>query len=267
MAQTAQTQGQPQIERPLLNSTTTTISGTLVPSTTAQTGPAIQTVIPASCRFSLSLAPGQRAIEARRVSDINVNAANNTCDAQFEVGQPAEVAALTAAESANLANTSVHETSAVPAQTGAGTLVVPQSGAALATVQSAGFLKTWWIDPINITVNSVQNSTTWRWSGTGTCVTGILGGQSLTWFTGSGWFLASDSWQNTFNCSATTSASTVHYQNNIFCAFFTTFAQYNPNKVNGLQNGTLVGTWNDSVFGNVCVNLLRFRMQLTRTQN
>jgi phage major head subunit gpT-like protein len=134
-------------------------------------------------------------------------------------------------------------------------------------VQSAGFLKTWWIDPINITVNSVENSTTWRWSGTGHCVTGILGGQILTWFTGSGWVLVSDSWQNTFNCSETTSASTVLYKNGIFCAFFSTFARYAPNKVNGLQNGTLVGTWNDTVFGSVCVNLLRFRMLLRRTQN
>ena len=96
---------------------------------------------------------------------------------------------------------------------------------------------------------------------------GILGGQTLTWFSPSGWSLVSNSWQNTFNCSATTSASTVLYRNGIFCAFVTTWASYNPNRVQGLQNGTLLGTWNDSVFGSVCVNLLRFRMQLTRTQN
>ena len=270
LAQASQNQtGQPQIDRPLVNPITTTLSGIFVPSNMVQIDPTTQTVVPDTCRFSLSLAPGQKAIEAHRVSEISVDAANNTCAAQFEVGQPAEIAELTPAESANLANTSENSLSAVPVRTGAGKPLAHQPGGALAlaTVQSAGFLKTWWVDPINITVNSDQNSTTWRWSGAGNCVTGILGGENLTWFTGSGWFLASDSWQNTFNCSATTSASTTHYQNNIFCAFFTTFATYNPNKVNGLQNGTLQGTWNDTVSGNVCVNLLSFRMQLTRTQN
>jgi hypothetical protein len=263
MAQ-AQT-GQPQVEPPLMNSTTTTITGTLVPSTTVQTGATTQEVVPPSCRFSLALAPGQQSVEARRVSDIAVDTANNTCNAQFEVGQPQTASSQSDAEKANLANTTVNASSGAPAQTGS--IVAPQTDQALATIQSAGFLKTWWIDPINITVNSVQNSTTWRWSGAGHCVTGILGGQTLTWFSPSGWSLVSDSWQNTFNCSATTSASTVLYRNGIFCAFFTTWASYNPNKVQGLQNGTLLGTWNDSVFGTVCVNLLRFRIQLTRTQN
>ncbi|HXO38090.1 MAG TPA: hypothetical protein VN872_05610 [Candidatus Acidoferrum sp.] len=262
----AQTQsGQPQVETPLLNSVTTTITGTLVPATTVQTGATTKAVVPASCQFSLALAPGQKSVEARRVSDIAMDAANNTCNAQFEVGEPQTVASLSDAERANLANTTVNSSSGVPAQTGS--TLTAQPDLALATIQSAGFLKTWWIDPISITVNSVQNSTTWRWSGAGHCVTGILGGQTLTWFSPSGWSLVSDSWQNTFNCSATTSASTVLYRNGIFCAFFTTWASYNPNKVQGLQNGTLFGTWNDSVFGTVCVNLLRFRMQLTRTQN
>jgi hypothetical protein len=266
MAQTTQT-GQAQDELPLLNSSTITINGTFVPSTTVQTDAVAPVVLPDTCQFSLSLAPGQAAVEARQVSDIVVDTANKGCNAQFEVGQPQDGIAPTPAELANQANTTVNSSSGVPAQT-AQTGSAPQSLLAVPqVVQSAGFLKTWWIDPINITVNSVQNSTTWRWSGTGHCVTGILGGQILTWFSPSGWVLLSDSWQNTFNCTETTSASTVLYKNGIFCAFFSTYARYAPNKVNGLQNGTLVGTWNDSVFGSVCVNLLRFRMQLRRTQN
>jgi hypothetical protein len=98
-------------------------------------------------------------------------------------------------------------------------------------------------------------------------VTGLLGGQNLHWFTPSGWLLLSDHWQNTFNCLETTSASTVLYDNPVFCYYLSTFAQYSPNKVNGRQDGFLVGTWNDHAFGSLCVNLLRFRTQLRRTQN
>jgi hypothetical protein len=266
MAQTTQS-GQPQVERPLLNSFTTTINGTLVPSTTVQTDAATPAVVPASCSFSLSLPPGQAAIEARRVSDITVDTAHNACNAQFEVGQPDDSGTLTSAELANQANTTINSLSGVPALTSDAASQSNLASPLAPVVQSAGYLKTWWIDPINITVNSVQNSTTWHWSGAGHCVTGIVGGQFLTWFSPSGWVLLSDSWQNTYNCSATTSASTVLYKNGIFCAFFSTYASYAPNKVNGLQNGTLLGTWNDSVFGSVCVNLLRFRIQLRRTQN
>jgi len=251
---------QPQVERPLINPVTSTLSGHLLPSAAPDT-------IPDQCQFSLSLAPGEKSIEARRVSEINVDRVQNTCNALFEVGQPAEATALTPAEAANLVQTSENASSSVPLRTGAATPPNRQPGVAQATVQSAGFLKTWWTDPINITINSVQDSTTWTWSGTGNCVNGILGGNSLTWFTPSGWFVASNSWQNTFNCTQTTSASTVKFQNNVFCLGVSTFANYLPNQVNGRQDGTLVGTWNDTISGNICVNLVTFHKQLTRTQN
>jgi hypothetical protein len=264
---------QPQIEQPLNNAATKVIKGVLNPAGLQPDG-ASQTLVPESCRFTLALLPGEKAIEARRVSEINVNRSNNSCDALFEVGEPlAEALALPSEASTSTSSISnvpietgdpASGGGASPIQPGAGLQVAPP---AQAVVQSAGFLKTWWIDPINITVNSVQNSTTWRWSGTGRCVTGILGGQNLTWFTPSGWFLLSDSWNNTFNCTQTTSASTVAYDNPVFCALISTFATYNPNRANGLQNGVLLGSWNDIVFGSVCVNLLRFRMQLQRTQN
>jgi hypothetical protein len=251
---------QPQAERPLINPVTKNISGNLL-------SPALPHAVREACQFSVSLAPGEKSIEARRVSEINVDRAHGTCNALFEVGQPAEAAALTPAEAANLKQTSENASSAVPVRIGAAAPLSQQPGVAQATVQSAGFLKTWWTDPINITINSVQDSTTWTWSGTGNCVNGILGGNSLTWFTPSGWFVASNSWQNTFNCTQTTSASTVKFQNNIFCVGISTFANYLPNQVNGQQNGTLVGTWNDTISGNICVNLVTFHHQLTRTQN
>lgn len=262
--QTAQT-GQPQVEQPLINPVSSTLTGTFIPATTVQTDPndpSTVTAVPAACQFSMSLAAKEQAVEARRTSDISVDAANHTCSAQFDIGEPPVETTPTSAEAANLANTSTASSSDLPVDTTTG--ATPD--ATLASITSAGFLKTWWIDPINITVNSVQDSTKWRWSGTGHCVTGLLGGQALTWFTPSGWLKLSNTFQNTFNCTQTTVASTALFDNPVFCALNSTFAAYN-NRVNGKQNGALVGTWNDSVFGSVCVNLLRFRVQLKRTLN
>ena len=259
---------QAETEQPLVNPVMQTIKGVWIPSSVLREGN-LETTVPASCRFTLALPPGQKAIEARRISEINIHSDDNTCDALFEVGEPPVESLMSSAESENLANTSSVSSTAVSMRTDELTGDANQDldQPAPAKIQSAGFLKTWWIDPINITLNSVQNSTTWHWSGTGHCVTGVSGGQHLTWFTLSGWEKLSDHFKNTFTCKQSTSASTVLYDNPIFCAGVDTYAFYNPNMVNGLQNGTLLGTWNDSFYGSLCVYLARFRMHLERTQN
>ena len=261
---------QAQTEQPLVNAVTQTLKGVLIASSVLQEGN-LQIAVPESCRFTLALQPDQKAIEGRRISEINFNREDNTCDALFEVGEPAAESSPSSAELANQANTSSASSEAEPIRTddltGGGAAANDSLDEPLTTTQSAGYLKTWWIDPVGITVNSVQDSTTWKWRGTGHCVTGISGGYVLTWFRPSGWRLLSNSWNNSYNCTETTSASTVLYDNPVFCAFVTAYASYHPNMVNGRQNGDLVGTWNDRVYGSACVNLRRFRMQLKRTQN
>jgi len=259
---------QAQTEQPLVNPVTRTIQGVVIGSSVLQGN--LQITIPESCRFALALPPGQKAIEARRISTINLNADDNTCDALFEVGEPAAASSASPAELENLANTS--SVSSAAASTRTDDLTAADANEDLGQpaskkIQSAGFLKTWWIDPIHITLNSVRNSTTWHWRGTGYCVTGASGGQHLTWFTLSGWEKLSDSFKNTVDCTQSTSASTVLYDNPVFCAGVDTYAFYNPNMVNGLQDGTLLGTWDDSFYGSLCVYLASFRMRLERTQN
>ena len=259
-----------QTEQPLVNPVTQTIKGMLNAPSVLQDGD-LQIAVQESCRFSLALPADQKAIEARRISEITFNPQDNTCDALFEVGAPATGPLPSSGESANLANTSSVSSSGVPIRTddpNAGAAGEDESpGQPLTTTESAGYLKTWWVDPLGLVVNSVKDSTTWKWKSMGHCVTGILGGYNLTWLSGSGWGLLSNSWNNSYNCTQTTSASTVLFDNPVFCFGITTYAYYNPNKVNGRQNGDLVGTWNDSVYGSACVYLLSFRMQLQRTMN
>jgi hypothetical protein len=261
---------QAQTEQPLVNAVTQTLTGVMSPSSVLQEGN-LQIAVPESCRFSFALRADQKAIEGRRISEINFNREDNTCDALFEVGEPAAESSPSSAELANQANTSSAWSEAAPIRTD--DLTADDAAAndplnePLTTTQSAGYLKTWWTDPVHITVNSVQDSTTWKWSGTGHCVKGISGGYVLTWFRPSGWRLLSNSWNNSYNCTETTTASRVLYKNSVFCAFDPTYALYNPNMVNGRQNGDLVGTWNDRVYGSVCVHLLRSHWQLKRTQN
>lgn len=266
-SQTTQSEqaGQPQTELPLVNPVSSTLTGTFIAATTVPdpNDPNAVISVPAACQFSLSLPPNLQVVEARRTSDITVDDASNTCSAAFDVGQPQVEASPSPAESTNIANTSNASSSDITTQTGS---FSPDLGVATRTVTSAGLLKTWYIDPLSITVNSVQDSTKWNWSGTGHCVKGLIGGFNLTWFGPSGWFKISSTFQNTYNCTETTVGSTALFDNPVFCALNSTFATYN-NKVHGMQNGVLVGTWNDSIFGSACTALLRFRVHLQRTQN
>lgn len=131
---------------------------------------------------------------------------------------------------------------------------------------SAGYLETFFHDPPNITVNSVKNSTKWRW-GAPSGVQGLLGGYEYNWLAGTGWFMQGANWQNVYDSYQTTSSSYALFENDKFCAFQSVFSDYNRNTVNGRNNGDLVGSWADVSYGAICYKMLSLEYVLQRTQN
>ena len=134
---------------------------------------------------------------------------------------------------------------------------------ALTTRHSAGYMKSWFQDPVHITVNSVQNSTDWRWNGS--CVVApVYGSYHYTWF--AGWVKKDNNWQNYYTCTQSTSSSYVHFHDGAFCAFTDTEVYYNRNTVHGKYNGYLTGNVHWSKTGH-CSGLLSFHYSLKRTLN
>lgn len=130
---------------------------------------------------------------------------------------------------------------------------------------SAGYMKSWYQDPIALVVNSVQNSTDWNWDRT--CVVApVSGGYRYTWFSTSGWVLQQNNWQNSYNCTQSTSSSYVHFHNGIFCVGIATDTYYNRNTVHGKFDGTLTGNVSATKAGG-CIGLLSFHYSLRRTLN
>lgn len=201
------------------------------------------------CSFSLStsLAPGQTIA---RVDELSYSA--STC--QSTVASTAGSTA--AADTADASNTA-----------GSGLVASALSGtapaAAATTTHSAGYLNSWFRDPAYITVNSVRDSTDWRWNRT--CVNSpVYGSYHYTWF--AGWVKEGNNWQNSYTCYQSTSSSYVHFHDGAFCAFTDTEVYYNRNTVHGRYNGYLVGTVNWSKTGH-CSGLLSFHDYLKRTLN
>jgi hypothetical protein len=130
-------------------------------------------------------------------------------------------------------------------------------------VHSAGYMQSWYQDPARIKVNSVTDSTDWRWNGS--CVVApVFGGNHYTWFSGSGWSLHENNWQNNYNCGQSTSSSYAHFFNGVFCAFVDTNTYYNRNTVHGHGNGVLTGSVH-AVKSGGCTGLLSFHWSLKRT--
>jgi hypothetical protein len=257
---------QPQVELPLINPVTSTLTGTYIPATTMQTDPndpSTVIAVPSACQFAITLGPGKAAIEARQTSAVSIDDTNQTCSAQFQMGEPQTETTPSPAELANQANSASSSSNTPSASDGSTSTDDPDTSAA--STVSAGFMHTWWIDSNNVVQNSVQDSTKWRWSGAGHCVTGLSGGRALVWLVSAGWLLSSDTFQNTYNCTETTVASNVVFVNSLICPR-TTFADYLPNEVRGTQNGTLRGVWNDHIVNSTCSHL-RLRAHLQRTQN
>ena len=233
-----------------------TMATDLVSYDPAPTGSTLQAVTGTSdgtggCSFTLSasLAPGQTIA---RVDEVNYSA--STCQstvaytsgstAALEPADPTEVA-----DSGGLVTSALSGT-APPAST-------------LTTRHSAGYMKSWFQDPVHITVNSVKDSTDWHWNGSCT-VSPVYGSYRYTWF--AGWVKKDNNWQNYYTCTQSTSSSYVHFHDGAFCAFTDTEVYYNRNTVHGKYNGYLTGNVHWSKTGH-CAGLLSFHYSLKRTLN
>ena len=207
--------------------------------------------------FSASLAPGQ---SAARADEVAFN--ESTCQSQFAFTYDDNAAPEAPLRSDGDSTSSGPVPS--PAET-ATTLGSRASAAAAAATHSAGYMKSWYQDPVTLVVNSVQNATDWNWDGT--CVVApVSGSYSYYWFGPSGWVLQANNWQNVYNCTQSTSSSYVHYHNGVFCALIATDTYYNRNTVNGKFNGTLAGSVSALKAGG-CIRLLSFHWSLRRTLN
>lgn len=210
------------------------------------------------CAFNLSasLAPGATST---RVDEVAFNA--SSCQSQVALTSGASSAAETAEPSNTDATSSGDVVS--PASSG-----LPQPAdviVAAAAIHSAGYMKSWYQDPVGLVVNSVRNGTDWYWDRT--CVRPpVFGSYRYTWFSPSGWSLQANNWSNFYSCAQSTSSSYAHFHNGIFCAFIATDTYYNRNTVHGQANGTLAGSIN-AVKSGGCIGLLSFHYSLRRTLN
>jgi hypothetical protein len=136
---------------------------------------------------------------------------------------------------------------------------------ATAFIQSRGYLRTFWEDPIFIDLNGVKNEVDWFWNNTG-CLVPNLGGRTYDWFTPSGWNLLAENWQNVFNCSLQSSSSFAHFRNGIFCLGADSDTVYDRNTVRGSWDGFLYGE-SFTVFSGPCTVLASFHYDFQRTLN
>ncbi|MGW2155793.1 hypothetical protein [Nonomuraea sp. NPDC001699] len=76
--------------------------------------------------------------------------------------------------------------------------------------------ETWWVDPINLTVNDVTNFVGWDWNGVN-CIQPGWGNANHSWLTTTGWFKVADNFQNLYGCTDHRSEPYAHYANGPFC--------------------------------------------------
>lgn len=130
---------------------------------------------------------------------------------------------------------------------------------------SAGYMKSYYEDPAQIDVNSVNNATDWYW--TGSCINTVYGSYHYGWYSRSGWELKESNWHNYYyGCTNSESSSYVHYRNGKFCASVDTHTYYNRNVVRGYYNGYLRGAVSAAKKGG-CTGFLSFHYKLKRTLN
>lgn len=219
-----------------------------------------------TCKFEgkMVLQPKQNAIEERPQA-VNLN----TCEERVIRGVPTKESMGVSLEK-KAANNDPHVSSKEDERKShpRDDAVSKAKGDAAASYWSAGFLKTWWENPVNLDVNLVRNNTGWYWNGSR--VTGARGGYRYYWLSASGWDLRGNNWRNSWTSYQTTSSSYAHYRNPIFCRAMlgifgsTTHVYYDRNTVHGRYNGALVGRWNSYKSGG-CNRLLSFNKVLRRT--
>lgn len=135
----------------------------------------------------------------------------------------------------------------------AGTMRRADRVLAATPIHSAGFMQSWFYDPLGLTVNSVKNSVDWYWNGT-QIVNFVTCGWEYFWLSQTSWALQeNDAYcaiNLTPNPTSGDSSSFVHYKNGVFCLGFDTHTWYDRNTARGDQVGTLWGfaSWRWSGF-------------------
>jgi hypothetical protein len=134
--------------------------------------------------------------------------------------------------------------------------------------ESAGYMHSWYQDPVGIVVNDVFDYVQWRWNGG--CVTeAVPGGNSATWswLSGDGWYVEDNGGTYSYqDCTAAETTSYLEFENGIFCAGQAVNDWFWPNYSVGLYNGGLQGYASYGDSGAACVDLLSYHDQLVLTE-
>lgn len=194
---------------------------------------------------SLELDNSQVAVAAHQMS-LN----KTTCEATFEMGTPSaeEIAEADADAGALIAADAITD-----ADLGG------------AVINSQGYFKSWYEDPIGIDVTSVLNRVNWNWDGV--CTRGRANhSTSWGWFEASGWRLDARDFDMHHTCARAWNDTFANYFNGAFCINFDTRTIYDRNLVQGQWNGWLKGQVRAFKRGG-CTDLLSFHFMLRREKN
>jgi len=247
---------------PLIDSHVETVQGTLQPADTVS-APASSMVspdgtiveqpgrildIPDACAFELVLEPGDRAIEARQLSE--VRATDTGCEVDMEIGTPPE-----------------------------DQLDSPSLAAHPGT--SSGYAQGYFTDPPGFWVNSEQVNLSWNWFGMQSCafiysLYETVPSHFPGWGKDYGYLFPQ--WSCLpffpgfpFYSSRVGGLEFAEWSNAIFpgCLGGVARTYYSPLSVSGDNNGRLYGNfaWTITGPGFLCINLLRANFQLVRTYN
>ena len=116
--------------------------------------------------------------------------------------------------------------------------------------------RTYYEDPPGIDVTAVKTNVSWNYNGS--CVTSAWGQTaSYSYFNTSGWSIDWKSTTKGRTCSSGWTKARAQFFNGIFCAGGDTWTKYDPNRINGQENGTYTMNWSANKWG-ACSSWLSF---------
>jgi len=228
-----------------------------------------------ACMISLSLKPGERAVEARQRSPIRIKH-DGTCELEMEVGKPPEDKIEPIHPPSPPPRAANREPPSFLHQLRDSVLAWLHLGSsAHAQTVSAGYTVAFVTDPVGIWTSSEQINLNWFWGGIN-CATLVQIWRTVP-FVFAGWYNEYnilDYPQNAcdINNNYTGGYLWSDWYNYVFpgCGinFGTVDATYQPVAIFGDGMGTLTGNLAWQVTGpSVCIGLLTFNFQVVRTWN
>lgn len=149
-----------------------------------------------------------------------------------------------------------------PATQGAISAIGGQATASASGCWNGGYLKTYWYDPVGITVNYVKDIVNWCWNGT--YVTSYSGSDSRYWLSDTGWyevyggltkyFSGSFTWGEVYTNDRFVNPNFAHLCNE-------TDTYYRPNGYIFYGDGTSTGDYNTWVTGS-CYFMLHYAIDI-----